>query len=111
MGLFSTFSSKPSSSASSGASFGDSGSRHLSPREVETQVRRDLSDKLGGHTGEGVFNILRGHLDRDGAFGAKGISGKEIDGTLKMLRENHRDDLSGSEIDHVETILRKHFDD
>ncbi|MFZ3031532.1 MAG: hypothetical protein WA082_00660 [Candidatus Moraniibacteriota bacterium] len=111
MGLFSTFSSKPSADVSGGASFRDSGSRRLSPREVGTQVRRDLHKKLGGHTGEEVFNILNAHSDRDSAFGAKGISGKEIDGMLGMLRANHRDNLSSSEINDVEAILREHFND
>lgn len=97
--------------ASNDSSFGDSRVKNLSPYELRKQVRGDLHDKLGRNKGEEVFNILTAHLDKDRMFEAKGVSGREIDSTLKMLRENHQDNLHDSEIGHVEDVLRKHFND
>ena len=107
MGLFYTAPHKPASSGAS--SF--SGSSHISSRELKEQVRYDLHDRLGKTKGEAIYNTLHGHLDKDGGFGSKSISGREIDETLHALKENHQDNLHADDLNHVREILDKHFND
>ncbi len=109
MGLFYTAPKKPVASEA-GASFSDS-SHHISSRELREEVRRDLHARLGKPKGESVYAILDAHLDRDHHSSAHGVSGREIDGMLKALEENHQDRLHSDDIDRIRDVLGRHFND
>ncbi len=109
MGLFFAAPRKPTAPSSGGESFSESG-HHISSRELRDQVRRDLHDKLGRTKGESVYGILGAHLDKDRGF-SRSVSGREIEGMLDTLKENHRDNLEGRDLVHIEEILKKHFND
>ena len=92
----------------------DFGDRHkrISPYELKKQVRYDLHDKLGRSKGDAIFNTLMAHTDKDGGFGSTtGVSGREIEGMLHNLKENHQDNLRDNDIKHIEEVLGKHFRD
>lgn len=88
-------------------------SRRISPLELRKQVRYDLHDKLGRSKGEAVYNTLLAHAsDREYSLGSsRGVSGREIKDMLHTLKNNHQDNLRDHEVEHVEAVLRKHFDD
>ncbi len=102
MGLFFSAPKKPASV--SGTSFSES-NNHISSRELREQVRHDLHDKLGRTKGESVYGMLDAHLDK-----AK-VDGPEIDTMLHHLEGNHQDNLHAQDIEHIRTVLGKHFND
>ena len=108
MGLFYT---APKSTTPTPESGSHSGSQHISSHEAREQVRRDLHDKLGLTKGEQVFNIIGEDLDRDGGFGSRGISGREVDDMVQRLNKNHQDNLHTRDIDHIKEVLGKHLND
>ena len=109
MGFFYTAPKKPATPAAHDSFSGSS--RHISPRELREQVRHDLHDRLGQTKGESVYEILDAHLDRDHNSSAHGVSGREIDGMLRALEDNHQDRLHEQDIAHIRDVLGKHFHD
>ncbi len=73
-------------------------------------MRADLHDKLGRTKGEEAYNMMAGYLDKDG-FGSSGMSGSEVRDLVHKLESNHMDKFHSHDIDHVRTVLEKHFND
>ena len=54
--------------------------------------------------------MMAGYLDKDG-FGSSGMSGSEVRDLVHKLESNHMDKFHSHDIDHVRTVLEKHFND
>lgn len=105
-------SKKPVSSAGTGGA-GSSPSLHkydrnspgkIMPREM-SHIQRKLIDKLGRRKAERVMEHLAGSMDKDGGFGTKNVSSREVDALVDTLEKSRYNDMDKDDIDTTREIL------
>lgn len=111
MGLFSLMSKKSVAPGTAGVGSGPSLHKYdrnspgkIMPREM-SYIQHKLIDKLGRRKAERVMEHLEGNMDKDGGFGTKNVSSKEIDAIVNTLEKSHYNEMDSGDIATTRKIL------
>ncbi len=108
MGLFSTFSKKPSLSGTTGkpvSSFGNIRGK-ISRLEIKN-VHRDLVSRFGRTKGERIYSVLQPNMDREHGFGSSGITTREMSDAIENMEKNPYDGIDKGDTKKLRDVLEK----
>lgn len=102
MGLFSLMPKKSASTSGAGHHSGDGRVTRLEFKNLH----RDIRDHFGVR-GENLVSILEAHMDSDRrGRGLHAMTEREFDDAVRSLKDNHRDNFSGDDIERLVQIVK-----
>lgn len=86
----------------------DLNSRGIITSRETLRIRPKLVSKLGHRRAEEVMGLLESDMDRDGGWGSKSVSSKEIDQIMKTLEEGRYNGMDSHDLENTRKILEEY---